>query len=175
MATARAFLRQRSGQPGRISQIVSDVNRQLTRDVEDSGGFMTLFYLTINAKKHRLSWVRAGHDPAILYDPAADTFEALHGAGVALGVQADARFEQNEKNDLSNNQIIFLGTDGVWEARNPRGEMFGKDRIHHIIRQNHDAGAKEILTMCFNMHSRFIKDRAPEDDVTMIVIKMIDG
>ena len=175
MATARAFLRQRSGQPGSISQIVSDVNRQLTRDVEDSGGFMTLFYLTINAKKHRLSWVRAGHDPAILYDPATDTFEALHGAGVALGVQTDARFEQNEKNDLPNNQIIFLGTDGVWEARNPRGEMFGKDRIHHIIRQNHDAGAKEILTMCFNMHSRFIKGRAPEDDVTMIVIKMIDG
>jgi sigma-B regulation protein RsbU (phosphoserine phosphatase) len=87
MATARAFLRQRSDLPGSIARIVSDVNRQLARDVEESGGFMTLFYLVLNAKKHRLSWVRAGHDPAILYDPVADAFEELHGAGVALGVQ----------------------------------------------------------------------------------------
>ena len=174
MATARAFLRQRSDLPGSISRIVSDVNRQLTRDVEESGGFMTLFYLTINAKNHSLSWVRAGHDPAILYNPANDTFEELHGTGVALGVQADARYEQNEKNHLPKNQIIFLGTDGIWEARNPRGEMFGKDKIHQIIRQNHEAGAKEILTICFNTLNRFLEDRAPEDDVTMIVIKLID-
>jgi sigma-B regulation protein RsbU (phosphoserine phosphatase) len=60
MATARAFLRQRSGLPGSISQIVSDVNRHLTRDVEESGGFMTLFNLTINAKSRSLSWVRPG-------------------------------------------------------------------------------------------------------------------
>jgi sigma-B regulation protein RsbU (phosphoserine phosphatase) len=174
MATARAFLRQRSGLPGSICQIVSDVNRQLTRDVAESGGFMTLFYLTIDAKNHSLSWVRAGHDPAILYDPATDTFEELHGTGVALGVQADARFEANEKNDLLSNQTIFLGTDGIWEARNPQDEMFGKDRIHHIIRQNHEAGANEILAICFNTLSRFIEDRALEDDVTMIVIKLID-
>jgi len=174
MATARAFLRQRSDLPGSICQIVSDVNRQLARDVAESGGFMTLFYLTIDAKNHSLSWVRAGHDPAIFYDPASDTFEELHGTGVALGVKADARFEANEKNDLQSHQIIFLGTDGIWEARNPRGEMFGKDRIQRIIRQNHQAGAQEILTVCFNTLSRFLADRAPEDDVTMIVIKLID-
>ena len=174
MATARAFLRQRSDLPGSISQIVSDVNRQLTRDVEESGGFMTLFYLNINVKNNRLSWVRAGHDPAILYDPANDAFEDLHGTGVALGVQADARFEANEKNDLLKNQIIFLGTDGIWEARNPKGEMFGKDKIHDIIRQNHESGANEILTICFNTLSQFIEGRTPEDDVTMIVIKIID-
>ena len=72
------------------------------------------------------------------------------------------------------NQIIFLGTDGIWEARNSQGEMLGKDKIHDIIRQNRDAGANEILTICFNTLSRFLEDRAPEDDVTMIVIKLID-
>jgi len=174
MATARAFLRQRAALAGKMVDIISDVNQQLTRDVEDSGGFMTLFYLTIEAKKRRLSWVRAGHDPAILYDPAADKLEELQGAGMALGVQPDARFEQYEKNDLLNNQIIFLGTDGIWEARNPRGDMFGKNRIHRIIRQNHQASAKEILTECFSALNRFMENRAPEDDVTMIVIKMID-
>jgi sigma-B regulation protein RsbU (phosphoserine phosphatase) len=174
MATARAFLRQRSARAGSIVHIVSDVNRQLTQDVEESGGFMTLFYLTLDAKQNRLHWVRAGHDPAILYDPGTDRFEELRGVGMALGVQIDAKFEQNEKNNLTNQQIIILGTDGIWEARNPRGQMFGKEPIYSIIRQNHAASAAEILTNSFNVLDRFMEGSAPEDDVTMIVIKILN-
>ena len=174
MATARAFLRQRSALPGSVSRIVSDVNRQLARDVEESGGFMTLFYLTIDADNRKLNWVRAGHDPAIFYDPATDTFQELRGAGMALGVKADARFEENRKNNLKKNQIIILGTDGIWEARNLRGEMFGKKPIYRAIRQNPALNAKEILTGIFNALNRFLEDRALEDDVTLVVIKVMD-
>jgi sigma-B regulation protein RsbU (phosphoserine phosphatase) len=174
MATARAFLRQRSALPGSLSQIVSDVNRQLVRDVEESGGFMTLFYLTIDAVNRKLNWVRAGHDPAILYDPATDTFQELRGSGMALGVKVDARFEENRKNTLEKNQIILLGTDGIWEARNLQGEMFGKEPIYRTIRQNPALSAKEILTGIFNALNRFLEDRALEDDVTLVVIKVTD-
>ena len=174
MATARAFLRQRSVLPGSVSRIVSDVNRQLVRDVEESGGFMTLFYLTIDTDNRKLNWVRAGHDPAIFYDPATDTFQELRGVGMALGVKADARFEENRKNNLKNNQIILLGTDGIWEARNLQGEMFGKEPIYRTIRQNHTLSAKEILTGIFNTLNRFLEDRALEDDVTLVVIKVTD-
>jgi sigma-B regulation protein RsbU (phosphoserine phosphatase) len=174
MATARAFLRQRSVLPGPIAQTVAEVNRQLTSDVEESGGFMTLFYLSIDAKKRRLSWVRAGHDPGIFYDPATDRFEELRGSGMAMGVRADAQFEENEKKNLCHNQVIILGTDGIWEARNPRGEMFGKEPLYQIIRQNPAASAKEILAASFDRLHRFVGDRKPEDDVTMIVIKLVD-
>jgi serine phosphatase RsbU (regulator of sigma subunit) len=46
---------------------------------------------------------------------------------------------------LKKNQIIILGTDGIWEARNLRGEMFGKKPIYRIIRQIPALNAKEIL------------------------------
>ncbi len=174
MATARAFLRQRSARAGSIVQIISDVNRQLTQDIEESGGFMTMFYLTIDAQQNRLSWVRAGHDPAIFYDPGSDRFEELRGAGMALGVQIDANFEQCEKNNLAKRQIIILGTDGIWEACNSRGEMFGKEPIYNIIRRNQAARAAEILSICFSTLDRFLEGRPPEDDVTMIVIKKIN-
>jgi sigma-B regulation protein RsbU (phosphoserine phosphatase) len=134
MATGRAFLRQRSSLPGDLADIVSDVNRQMTRDFEESGSFMTLFYLTIDVSNMCLYWVRAGHDPAIFYDPATDTFEELRGAGVALGVDVDGRYEQFQKTGLKKGQVIVLGSDGLWEARNPKGEMFGKEPIHQIIR-----------------------------------------
>jgi len=172
MATARAFLRQRSMLPGTAADIVSDVNHQITRDFEESGGFMTLFYLSIDPLNRSLCWVRAGHDPAIIYDPAIDKFDEFRGAGMALGVDADWRYEQFQKTDLKQGQVIVLGSDGLWEARNPQEEMFGKKPIHQIIRQSPAATAGEILTACFNRFNVFLGDRAPEDDVTLVVIRI---
>lgn len=172
MATGRAFLRQRSVLPGSAAEIVSDVNRQMTGDFGESGGFMTLFYLTIESTSKRLYWVRAGHDPAIFYDPQTDSFEDLRGGGLALGVNIHWRYKQYQKTGLKQGQIILLGSDGLWEARNSAGKMFGKESVHQIIRQSPDATAREMLTTCFNAFNLFLGDRAPEDDVTLVVIKI---
>jgi len=75
---------------------------------------------------------------------------------------------------LKKNQIIILGTDGIWEARNLRGEMFGKKPIYRIIRQIPALNAKEILTGIFNALNQFLEDRALEDDVTLVVVKVMD-
>ena len=174
MASVRAFLRQRSTLPGGMAEIIADVNRLLALDVEDSGGFMTLFYLSIDIAKRRLNWVRAGHEPAIFYDPVTDTFEELRGKGTALGVNADAQYIENEKRELATAQIILLGTDGIWEARNRGGEMFGKAPIYRIIRENPAASAKEILTSCLDALHLFLENQAPEDDITLVVIKVRD-
>jgi sigma-B regulation protein RsbU (phosphoserine phosphatase) len=172
MATGRAFLRQRAMLPGTLVEIISDVNQQMVRDFEKSGGFMTLFYLTIDMHKNCLYWVRAGHDPAIFYDPKSDAFEELRGAGIALGVDIDGHYAQNQKTDLKKGQIILLGSDGLWEARNPKGEMFGKAPVQQITRKLADMSAREILTACFHAFNVFLGDRAPEDDVTLVVIKI---
>ena len=134
---------------------------------------MTLFYLSIDPANRNLCWVRAGHDPAIFYDPEIDKFDELRGEGMALGVDADGRYEQFQKTDLKQGQVIVLGSDGLWEARNSKGEMFGKSPVHQIIRQSSDATARGILTACFNTFNVFLGDRAPEDDVTLVVIMII--
>ena len=175
MATARAFLRQRSILPGTLVDIVSDVNQQMTRDFEETGGFMTLFYLTIDTKNKCLHWVRAGHDPAIFYDPQTDTFEELRGDGIALGVDMAGHYAQYQKTNLKKGQIILLGSDGLWEARNSDGEMFGKATISEITRKLAQASAREILTSCFHEFNVFLGDRAPEDDVTLVVIKITEN
>ena len=172
MATARAFLRQRSILPGTLVDIVSDVNQQMARDFEETGGFMTLFYLTIDTPNNCLYWVRAGHDPAILYDPESEAFEELRGAGIALGVDMDGHYAQYQKENLKKGQIILLGSDGLWEARNPKGDMFGKAPVHQIVGKLAQSSAKEILTACFHEFNVFLGDCAPEDDVTLVVIKI---
>jgi sigma-B regulation protein RsbU (phosphoserine phosphatase) len=172
MATVRSSLRQRLSLPGSTAQIVSDVNCQLVRDVEDSGQFMTLFYLTIDPANQKLQWVRAGHDPGIFYDPATDTFEDLKGKGIALGVDEDWQYEMNERIGLVKGQIIVLSTDGVWEAHNRTGEIFGKARLYEIIRQNSVKKAKEIIEAVVIALGQFQKDSAIEDDITLVVIKI---
>ncbi len=172
MATARASLRQRVSLPGSAAQIISDVNLQLVNDVEDSGQFITMFFLAVTPESRELEWVRAGHDPAIIYDPGSDLFSELGGTGIVLGVDAEWIYEDNKKTDLSNGQIIFLGTDGIWEARNEKGEMLGKESVLNIIRQNSSLDATQIIESVFNTLNQFIGEGKIDDDITAVVIKM---
>lgn len=174
MTTARAFFRQRTVLPGRISAVVSDVNRLLVNDVADSGSFMTLFFLNIDRLNRRINWVRAGHDPAVFYDPQTGSVEELHGTGMALGIDGNQSYEQYTREDLAPGQIILMGTDGIWEAQNSRGEMFGKDTIYRIIREYSDTDAKGLLTACQYALDKFRDGTRPEDDVTLVVIKVTD-
>jgi sigma-B regulation protein RsbU (phosphoserine phosphatase) len=172
MASVRSSLRQRALLSGSIAQIVSDVNRQLTRDVEESGRFMTLFCSEIDTHTRSIRWVRAGHDPAIFYDPATNIFEELKGPGLALGVDVDWRYEEHQKTGLKNRQIIVIGTDGIWEAHNSEGDTFGKESLLEIIRQHASVSAQEIVSAIISAVNRFRKDVIPEDDVTLVVIKV---
>jgi sigma-B regulation protein RsbU (phosphoserine phosphatase) len=172
MATVRSSLRQRASLPGSIAAIISDVNRQLVQDVEDSGQFMTMFFLALNTESKQLEWVRAGHDPAIIYDPGLDSFSELSGSGIALGVDGGWIYEDNKKTDLSKGQIIFLSTDGVWEVRNKKGQMLGKEPILSLIRQNASSDATQILDAVFTALDKFNDGVKIDDDITSVVIKM---
>ncbi len=172
MATVRSSLRQRAAMPGGIGDIISGINSQLVQDVEDSGQFVTMFYLTIDTTAGSLHWVRAGHDPAIFYDPDSDRFEDLGGPGLSLGIDENWVFEDNLKTDLGRGQIILLGTDGLWEARNPKGEMFGKETILHILRKHSSSGSNEILGQILNALNAFMERAKMEDDITLVVIKI---
>lgn len=171
MATVRSSLRQRLSLPGSIGTVVSDVNRQLTMDVEGSGQFMTLFYLTIHPEQKRMRWVRAGHEPAILYDAEFDSFQELRGTGIPLGVEEGWTFEENEMSDLKKGQIILLGTDGIWESRNSNGNMFGKKKMYDIIQKNASSSANEIIDKVFHSLDEHSKGVSVEDDITLVVVK----
>ncbi len=172
MASTRAFLRQRSALSGSIADVISDVNRQLTRDVEDTGRFITLFYLQIDMNKRSLNWVRAGHEPAVLFNPATDRFEELTGEGIALGIDDSWQYVEKKRTALTAGQIILLSTDGIWEARNSQDKMFGKQAIYSIIRQNSHAGAAKIQDVILAELKQFQHGVEPADDITLIIIKI---
>jgi PAS domain S-box-containing protein len=173
MASARAFLRMRASQSGTIENIVMAMNRHLTEDMEKTGRFMTLFYLLIERCENRINWVRAGHDPALLYDPVDDQFKELKGPGLALGIDENYSYIQQKINGIAQNQILILTTDGIYEACDQEGEMFGKERLKHIVRKNSTQTARNILDQIVKGHASFTSGVPREDDITLVIVKFI--
>jgi sigma-B regulation protein RsbU (phosphoserine phosphatase) len=173
MATARALIMLRASMPGHAASIINDVNKHLSLDTYDTDNFMTFFYCELTPAARDVSWIRAGHDPALIYDPGTDTFDVLKGDGLAVGVDYTFEYEEFQRT-LTANQVILIGTDGIWEMFNEAGEMFGRERLKKIIRTNHSATAKEIITIITDALEDFRGSKPSEDDVTMVVIKLKD-
>jgi len=171
MTTARAFLRSRAIQPGDLGQVVTDVNRLLAVDTSQAGNFMTLVLMLVDGMKGEIRWVRAGHEPALLYDPATDSFTELMGGGIALGVDETWTFEEQRQDGWKAGQVIVISTDGIWESVNPQGEMFGKERLREIVRGTHVSTAQELLAAITDAVDRFREDLPRQDDFTLVVIK----
>ena len=61
-----------------------------------------------------------------MYDANKDEFEELQGEGIPLGADGSWVYAQSTKAGSLKEQVILIGTDGIWEASNSDGEMFGK-------------------------------------------------
>ncbi len=172
MTSARAFIRTRATQPGSPSGVVTAMNRDLSTDMGDTGHFMTLFFMEIDPKRGTVQWVRAGHDPALLYSREEDRFDELVGTGLPLGVDGEFSYADNALADLAPGTVIALGTDGIWEAGDLGGEPFGKERFRRVIRENADKTAEEIVAGVFEELDRYTHGTPPQDDVTLVVVKV---
>jgi len=173
MATARGLLRAMSDKPGRLAERMARLNRLLTKDLAESGHFMTLFLAEVDLERQILRWVRAGHDPAFLYDPQTRICHELGGKGMALGIDPNVPYEAHQIAFDRPGQVLFMGTDGIWEARNSRNEMFGKSRLKSIIGSNAQKSADAFKTAILREFRDFCQDQRQEDDVTLLVIKKL--
>ena len=169
MTSMRALLRARSSLPGGPQEIVRFLNRRISLDTEETGQFVTLFYLEVELQTRTVEWVRAGHEPAYLYRPRADRFETLDGQGAALGIEEESRYSINRTFVRSGN-ILVLTTDGIFETRRHR-EMFGRQRFMEVVRRNHHLDAVGIRDAVLAAIDDFRGRTRQEDDVTLVVIK----
>jgi serine phosphatase RsbU (regulator of sigma subunit) len=172
MTTVRASLRERILNPGEGASIISDVNKRLVRDIEELNLFITMFYSELDLNQKYFRWVHAGHEPALVYDPVNDSFEALAGDGLPLGVMEDWEYEES-RIPINSGQIILIGTDGIKEACNSQNEYFGSDRLMAVIRKDSSKPAKIILEEVFGALEKFRSPAERKDDETLVVIKVL--
>jgi sigma-B regulation protein RsbU (phosphoserine phosphatase) len=170
MTTARALLHANAFKPGSLAELMMVINAQLSRDAAQ-GRFMTLTFLLLDVRDRTLRYVSAGHDPTIVYRPAAGIFEELPNDDIPLGIDAGWRFHEHTRKAIEPGEILVLATDGVWDTRSEAGELFGKDRLREVIRNNADRSAEEIINAVIATLDDFRQREPSRDDVTLVVIR----
>jgi sigma-B regulation protein RsbU (phosphoserine phosphatase) len=173
MASARAVLRSLADHEGTdLGNILRALNLHLVQD-SSPGRFMTLFYALLDAERRSLTWASAGHDPAMLVHGDTNGIEELGGGGLPLGILAEEKYTQSGPHHLESGDVIVFGTDGIWEAQNAAGTMFGKTRLHEILRECSGGSAQQIRETVAHAVYEFVGARPLADDVTMVVVKAL--
>ncbi|MFP5259383.1 MAG: PP2C family protein-serine/threonine phosphatase, partial [Acidobacteriota bacterium] len=168
MTTARALIRPRAAAPGTPGEVLADVNRELARDTMGSGRFMTLFYLELDPAGRAAAYARAGHDPALRHDPATGRTTELTCRGMILGASDDARYETGRVSGLAPGEILLIGSDGLWEARNAADEMFGKQRTREVLADAAPHGPQAVCDALMAALDAFRGAVPLADDVTLL-------
>src|SRR5262249_11454973 len=156
---------------------MSSPARSLARSLlsADHGGdrFMTMHLSIIDAQTGSMRWVSAGHDPAPVYHPPAARFEEVGEGDLPLGVMDDTDYAEQTYGPLREGLVILVGTDGVWEMPDAKGEQFGKERLRDVIRKAAGGSAAEISqTLCDRLLD-FRGDQQAVDDVTFVIVKVV--
>lgn len=175
MASARALIRARAAAPGRLSEMLQEVNRLMTHDTGQSGRFMTLFWLAVDPSRREMTWVKAGHDPAMVYSPASKTFSELDVKGIPLGIEPCWGYEQARRRGFEAGELVVLGTDGIWECRDQGGRMYGKERLKDVVASHSSLHARDIVDAALNDVQGFLGRCPRQDDLTLVVLKSLRG
>ena len=173
MTTVRAFLHFAIRDYQGPARLLSSVNMYVTRDSSQTGRFMSMFFLEIDPQNKSLLWVRAGHEPALVFKQAENSFAELNGKGMALGVDENFQYDEFSQTGWNSSDIILIGTDGIHETRNDTGAMFGQQRLREIIRRHADASAKTIRDAVISTIQDFRGNASQEDDVTLVVVRLL--
>ena len=118
-----------------------------------------------------MKWIRAGHEPALLYNPVTKNCRKLLGEGMALGVDIDYQFQESEIIGWEKGSILIIFSDGLKETRNEEGEMYGEQRIIDILDACADKTAAQIEKALIENLKDFRNNEALLDDITVVIIK----
>jgi sigma-B regulation protein RsbU (phosphoserine phosphatase) len=172
MAIMHSIVHTFPGPPSPPAALLSYVNETLVRRYTGNGGtFITAFYGVYNAESRQLCYAAAGHPaPRIKRCTDGSLFALDDASSLPLGISGDIQYQQACHELRPGDQIVFY-TDGITEARNPAGEMFGTGRLDHAI-ENCQLTAKGLMDDLVRQVADFTNGRPADDDRTLVLAKI---
>jgi serine phosphatase RsbU (regulator of sigma subunit) len=153
-----------SSSPG---EVLERVNQTLFARIP-SAMFVTCFYAILEPESGRLVYANAGQD--LPYARRGGGCEELRATGMPLGLMPGISYEEKEVG-LDAGEDAFFYSDGLVEAHNPEGEMFGFPRLRELIA---DLGEDEesMVDLLLEELFRFVGEGwEQEDDITILVLR----
>ena len=153
-----------------IEEIITTVHRKITPKMISLRSFATLCYARLDLDKYRLDLIDAGHTNTIHYHGATQTVSFLHSENMPIGFCSNEVYQQHSYR-INPNDVILFYSDGIIEAKNPAGELYGKERLAELIKEVSHLPTCEIKKMITDRLQDFCKERFA-DDLTCIVVKI---
>jgi serine phosphatase RsbU (regulator of sigma subunit)/putative methionine-R-sulfoxide reductase with GAF domain len=169
MALSRTLLRTMAiaGRPPAAA--VAITNDLLLADTR-SELFVTLFYTILESDTGQIPYVNAGHPPPLLVRAASGDVEELRTGGMAIGVLPDLEFEERTAH-LDPGDALILYTDGIPEATDGEGRMFGRKRLAEVARTYRHEPAEKLGESIEAAVAEFVAGAPQSDDLTLVVVK----
>ncbi len=168
MAVTRTLLRSIADKESSAKGIMEGLNKSLASNNE-SNMFVTFFLGIIDLRTGIMQYANAGHNPPVIIKPDGQVRMFDKAKAIPLGLFEDFDFPELSL-QLNEGDKIFAYTDGVNEAENQQEELFGDDRMLHIIQQNRDKHPKELILHLEEAVLSFVNDHTQSDDITMMTI-----
>ena len=161
---------------------IFSINTDLCESTEPEK-FVTMFYGILYTKTDVLTYTNAGHNHPFVYRASRGKPlclpEALDAGGTVLGMIKDTEYSEGSVR-LASGDILVLYSDGVTEARNQDGDLFGVERLHGIvhryIEENRDSlTAQQLLDQIYGAARDFSSSISLTDDLTIVVLLSTGG
>lgn len=170
MASFRAFLRAEIRNNYAIRTIFSKVNRLLNETIKPHQ-FVSAFYGVLDLERRRFTYSNAGHHPPILFRPGAEQ-QQLEDGGAVMGVFAEMKYEE-QFIDLEEGDTLLFYTDGLIEAENAIGEMFGRERLEDFVGEHTQLSASELCEALYVEMTSFTGIGHSADDTTIVALRVL--
>jgi serine phosphatase RsbU (regulator of sigma subunit) len=148
-------------------EVLAQVNETLVARLP-SNMFVTCFYAVLRVEDGTLRYANAGHDPPYIRRSNDDADE-LRARGMPLGLMPAMGYEEKEI-VLQAGEAALLYSDGLVEAHDPKGEMFGFPRLRALITEHGEESSLEDLLL-EELHSFVGEGWEQEDDITLLTLR----
>jgi DNA-binding response OmpR family regulator len=154
-----------------MADVLREINKKL-KSILPIGLFCCATMIDFNFRRKRIKVWNGGLPAGMIYRPADGSVTPMRSTHLPLGVLPEKSFKDDVQfYDLDEGDRIFMWSDGIHEARNPDGEMFGEERLLELLCHSREPATifNEILAGVKN----FIGSGEQDDDLSMIEIKMV--
>jgi serine phosphatase RsbU (regulator of sigma subunit)/predicted ester cyclase len=166
MSSTRSMLRALARASNSPGEVLEQVNDLLVSDVPPNM-FVTCFYAILDPKSATLSYANAGHD--LPYLRHGDEAEELRARGMPLGLMSGMSYEEGEASLRQEDDVLFY-SDGLVEAHDPKGEMFGFPRLRALVAQHAEERSLGNLLL-EELYSFVGEGWEQEDDITLLTLR----
>ena len=132
-----------------------------------SNMFVTCFYAILDPKSASLTYANAGHDLPYLHRNG--DAEELRARGMPLGIMPGMSYEEGEVS-LAEGECVLFHSDGLVEAHNPKGEMFGFPRLRALVAEHGEERTLSNLLL-EELYSFVGEGWEQEDDITLLTLR----